>query len=51
MKSVFMDQTLSPTNSQLKEALGSTYPLWEEISGYTLNVTKGHFEEWEFSHQ
>ncbi len=49
MKSVFMDQTLSPTTVQLKEALGSTYPLWEEISSYTLNMTKGLVEDWKFS--
>lgn len=49
MKSVFMDQTLSPSTAQLKEALGSTYPLWEEISDYTLNVTKGLVKDWKFS--
>ncbi len=49
MKSVFTDSTLSPTTSKLKEALGSTYPLWEEISDYTLKVTKGLVGEWKFS--
>ena len=49
MKSVFTDSTLSPTTSKLKEALGSTYPLWEEISDYTLKGTKGLVGEWKFS--
>jgi hypothetical protein len=49
MKSVFTDPTLSPTNPQIKEALGSTYPLWEEIAGYTFQVTKGLVGEWKFS--
>lgn len=49
MKSVFTDSTLSPTTSKLKEALGITYPFWEEISDYTLKVTKGLVGEWKFS--
>ncbi len=49
MKSVFTDSSLSPTTSKLKEALGSAYPLWEEISAYTLKVTKGLVGEWKFS--
>lgn len=51
MKSVFTDPTHSPTIPQLKEALGSTYPLWEGISDYTLNQTKGLVEEWKYSGQ
>lgn len=49
MKSVFSDPTNTPSASQLKEALGDTYPLWQEIAEYTLNVTTGLVEEWKFS--
>lgn len=46
--SIFMDKTCTPTDEDLKQALGSKYELWMEIREAVLQKYPGGKEEWNF---
>jgi hypothetical protein len=48
MESIFMDKAVQPTESDLKEKLGSTYPLWSELKNWTFDYLKNTADEWSF---
>jgi len=45
-KSVFTDKRNVPSGEDLREALGDTYPLWQEIRNYLLQKSPALTEEW-----
>jgi len=49
MKSIFTDKDKQPDNDDLKEALGETWPFWQEIRNYVLSEYPAGYEEWSFS--
>ena len=49
MKSVFTDKTITPTDTELQEALGHTYSIWQDIEQYTLGLNTGFTTEWKHS--
>ena len=48
-QSIFMDKTTPPTLSDLKDKLGETFPLWQNISKYVLSKYPKAIESWNFS--
>ena len=49
MKSCFTEKEITPSQKDLKEALGSTFPIWQELQEYTKKSYPGTVEEWNFS--
>lgn len=44
--SIFMDKTKEPDQKELEQALGETYPLWNEIRDFTVKKYPKAIEEW-----
>lgn len=49
MKSVFTDKTHEPTEADLKQALGATYDLWQELTAFTKKTNPDAFDEWKMT--
>ncbi|MBL0154226.1 MAG: DUF3788 domain-containing protein [Chitinophagaceae bacterium] len=49
MKSIFTEKEITPSQKDLKKALGSTFPIWQELQEYTKKSYPGAVEEWNFS--
>jgi hypothetical protein len=49
MKSIFIDKAITPTEKDLKKALGSTYPIWHALAAYTKKSYPMAMEEWKFT--
>lgn len=49
MKSVFTDKTHVPTETNLKQALGSTFELWQELAAFTKKTNPDAFDEWKMT--
>lgn len=49
MKSVFTDKTHEPTEADLKQALGNTFELWQELAAFTKKTNPDVFEEWKMT--
>jgi hypothetical protein len=49
MKSFFTEKINIPSDSELKNALGSTYNVWQEIVEYVKDINPLAFEEWKYS--
>ena len=49
MKSIFTDKNISPTNNDLKVALGDTFEQWQNFVDYTLESYPNALCEWNFS--
>lgn len=47
--SVFEDKALHPTKESLKEAIGNTSVIWNELKSYALGKSPDYFEEWAYS--
>jgi len=47
--SIFEDKTKAPGESELCEALGETYPVWDEIKSFVYNNYPTALEEWKHS--
>lgn len=45
-KSIFEDKSAIPTDQDLKNALGGTFPLWNEIRDYVIQKYPGAVEDW-----
>lgn len=46
--SIFADKTLLPSEEELAEKLGNTYPLWKHIEEFVLQKYPGGQKEWNF---
>ncbi len=49
MKSIFTDKKITPTEAQLKTALGETYDHWQTLANYTLSLYPGAATQWHYS--
>lgn len=49
MKSIFIDKHTTPSDADLANALAGTYPLWQELAGFTNNLFPSAKNEWHFS--
>lgn len=49
MKSVFTDKTHVPTEADLKQALGNTFELWQELAAFTKKTNPDAFDEWKMT--
>jgi len=49
MKSVFTDKNFTPTDAELRRALGDTYSFWQDIEYYALTHNNGFSTEWKYS--
>jgi hypothetical protein len=49
MKSVFTYKSETPTEVQLKEALGKTYVYWQTFAEHTKKLYSEATEEWHFT--
>lgn len=49
MKSFFTDKEAQPTAVQLQNALGSTFPIWEEFAAHTQKLNPAAVAEWHFA--
>lgn len=49
MKSIFADKFETPTEAQLREALGKTYVFWTTFSEHTKKLHPEAVSEWHFS--
>lgn len=49
MKSIFTDKKITPTEAQLKTALGETYDYWQMLSNYTLSLYPKAVTQWHYS--
>lgn len=49
MKSVFTDKNFTPTDAELRRALGDTYSFWQDIEYYALTNNNGFSTEWKYS--
>jgi len=47
-QSIFMDKSVKPTESALKEALGDQYELWKAVRQRVIQVYPDGIEEWNF---
>lgn len=47
-QSIFMNKNTPPTRSDLKDKLGETYPLWQQISKYVLSKPIIVIEKWKY---
>jgi hypothetical protein len=48
-QSIFIDKTKIPTEKELSKALGNTYVLWQDISGFVHLKFPAATSEWNFS--
>ena len=48
MESAFMNKRAMPTEIELKEKLGSTYIIWNELKIYLNDNLKNPSEEWNY---
>ncbi len=46
--SIFMDKSVIPTQDELKNALGQTWPFWSQIREYVYEIYPDGVEEWNF---
>ncbi len=49
MTSIYTDKTKEPNVAELKNALGDTYILWEQLVAFTKSTNPKAFEEWKYS--
>ena len=49
MTSIFTDKTKVPNEAELKNALGDTFILWEQLVAFTKSINPKAFEEWKYS--
>lgn len=49
MESIFTDKKITPTEAQLKIALGETYDYWQTLSNYTLSLYPKAVTQWHYS--
>ena len=49
MKSIFTDKKITPTEAQLKTALGETYDHWQALANYTLSLHAEAKTLWHYS--
>lgn len=49
MKSVFTDKTKAPSEEDLRQALGTTFILWESLAEFTKKSYPNYIESWHFS--
>lgn len=49
MKSIFIDKHTTPSDADLANALAGTYPLWQELAGFTKSLFPSAKNEWHFS--
>ncbi len=49
MTSIFTDKTKEPNEAELKNALGDTFILWEQLVAFTKSSYPKAFEEWKYS--
>jgi hypothetical protein len=49
MKSIFTHKSEIPTETQLQEALGATYPYWQTFAEHTLKLYPEAETEWHFT--
>lgn len=48
MKSIFTDQHHEPTEQDIEEALGETYPLWKQLKDFTVSAYPKAKQEWKY---
>lgn len=49
MQSIFTDKAITPTEAQLKTALGETYVHWQTLANYTLSLHAEAKTVWHYS--
>jgi len=49
MKSIFTNKSVKPTEQELEQALGSTFPLWQALINYTQTLYPEPVQEWNYS--
>ncbi|MEY2629909.1 MAG: hypothetical protein RLZZ469_805 [Bacteroidota bacterium] len=49
MKSIFTDKEITPTEAQVKTALGETYDHWQTLSHHTLSLYPKAETQWHYS--
>jgi len=49
MKSIFTDKEITPSQKDLKKALGSTFSTWQELQEYAKKSYPDTVEDWNFS--
>lgn len=49
MKSIFTDKKVTPTEAQLKIALGETYDHWQTLANYTISLYPKAVTQWHYS--
>ncbi len=49
MQSIFMDKSKKPGETELKKALGKTFPYWKSLEEFTLKNEPSAKNEWKFS--
>ena len=49
MKSIFTNKDFEPTDNELKEALGETYPFWKTLADYTIKSATDSKATWNYS--
>ena len=49
MKSIFTDKEITPTEAQLKTALGETYDHWQTLANHTISLYPEAVTQWHYS--
>jgi len=48
MESIFIDKAVLPTEKDLGEKLGATFPIWNDLKNYLNKILSNPAEEWNF---
>jgi len=51
MTSAFINKEITPTPSDIKEALGNTYDIWQEFAAFTKRIYPGSSEKWHYTNE